>query len=345
VKSRSFIAVAAAVLVLFLGAGAVLAYDSSQDHTIAKGITVGDVNIGGLSDAQARARLAAAYRRKLDRPVVVRYHHRRFVLTPRAARITVSIDQSVQQALDRSRSDSIFVRVTRSVTGGEIHTNIDPQISYSNAAVSRLVARVTRTVNTPAHDASVSFSGVTVGQVTSTTGTAMRSSKLTAMITSALADPSRRRSMAVQVMRIRPKVTSAQIAAKFPTIITVDRSTFRLRLWKHLRLVKAYSIAVGMAGLETPAGLYHVQDKEVDPSWHVPNSAWAGSLAGKTIPPGPADPIKARWMGIFNGAGIHGTDELSSLGSAASHGCIRMAIPDVIELYDQTPVGTPVYIA
>ena len=50
-------------------------------------------------------------------------------------------------------------------------------------------------------------------------------------------------------------------------------------------------------------------------------------------------------MGIFNGAGIHGTDELGSLGTAASHGCIRMAIPDVIELYAQTPLGTPVYIA
>lgn len=77
----------------------------------------------------------------------------------------------------------------------------------------------------------------------------------------------------------------------------------------------------------------------------MPNSAWAGSLAGQTIPPGPQDPLKARWMGIFNGAGIHGTDVLSSLGSAASHGCIRMAIPDVIALYAQTPLGTPVYIA
>jgi lipoprotein-anchoring transpeptidase ErfK/SrfK len=77
----------------------------------------------------------------------------------------------------------------------------------------------------------------------------------------------------------------------------------------------------------------------------VPNSAWAGDLAGKSIPPGPDNPLKARWMGIFDGAGIHGTDETYSLGSAASHGCLRMAVPDVIELYDQVPVGTPIYIA
>jgi lipoprotein-anchoring transpeptidase ErfK/SrfK len=54
---------------------------------------------------------------------------------------------------------------------------------------------------------------------------------------------------------------------------------------------------------------------------------------------------RSRRIDPANSAGIHGTDELSSLGSAASHGCIRMAIPDAIELYDQTPVGTSVYIA
>jgi lipoprotein-anchoring transpeptidase ErfK/SrfK len=76
----------------------------------------------------------------------------------------------------------------------------------------------------------------------------------------------------------------------------------------------------------------------------VPNSAWAGSLAGQTIPPGPADPLKARWLGIFSGAGIHGTDETWSIGQAVSHGCVRMSIPDVIELYPRVPVGTPIYI-
>jgi lipoprotein-anchoring transpeptidase ErfK/SrfK len=102
---------------------------------------------------------------------------------------------------------------------------------------------------------------------------------------------------------------------------------------------------VGQQGLETPAGMYTVQDKQVDPSWHVPNSAWAGSLAGRVIPPGPDDPLKARWIGITGGAGIHGTEQVGSLGSAASHGCIRMAIPDVIALYDRVPYGSKIYVA
>jgi lipoprotein-anchoring transpeptidase ErfK/SrfK len=100
-----------------------------------------------------------------------------------------------------------------------------------------------------------------------------------------------------------------------------------------------------MAGLSTPAGQYRIQDKQVDPAWHVPNSAWAGSLAGQVIPGGaPNNPLKARWLGIANGVGIHGTAEDWSIGSRASHGCIRMHVADVKELFPRVPVGTPVLI-
>ena len=102
----------------------------------------------------------------------------------------------------------------------------------------------------------------------------------------------------------------------------------------------------GIPNLEFSAGLYNIQNKAVNPAWHVPNSDWAGDLAGKVIAgDDPSNPIKARWMGIYDGAGIHGTDAEGSIGTAASHGCIRMRIPEVIELYDEVPVGAPVYIA
>ena len=129
-------------------------------------------------------------------------------------------------------------------------------------------------------------------------------------------------------------------------MLVADRGSFQLHLYKDLELSKSYTVAVGALGFDTPAGLYHIQNKAVDPAWSVPNSDWAGDLAGTVVPGGvPENPLKARWMGIYDGAGIHGTDQTYSLGSAASHGCIRMAIPDVIELYDQVEVNTPIYIA
>jgi lipoprotein-anchoring transpeptidase ErfK/SrfK len=345
VRSRSFIAVAVILVVLLGGAGAVLAYDSSQKHTIAHGIKIGGVDVGGMSVTRAQEKVRAAYRARFERSVVLRYHGQRFVLSARAVHVRVDVAGSVQQALDRTRSDNLFVRTWRSLTGGRISASIDPDVRYSEGAVKRLVARVSRRLYVAPQNASISYTGDSIGAVPSRTGIAVRAHELTDAVNQALSDPSASRHLSVPVVRTPAKVTSAQLAAQYPAIITVDRSAFTLRLWKGLKMVHSYPIAVGQAGLETPAGLYHIQDKEVNPSWHVPNSAWAGSLAGQTIPPGPQDPIKARWMGIFDGAGIHGTEELSSLGSAASHGCIRMAIPDVEALYDQVSVGTPVYIA
>ena len=127
-----------------------------------------------------------------------------------------------------------------------------------------------------------------------------------------------------------------QLAKKYPAVLIVNRGAHKLQLWKNLKLKKTYGIAVGQVGLETPAGLYNIQNKAVNPAWHVPNSAWAGDLAGKVIPgDDPSNPIKARWMGIYDGVGVHGTSDDASIGSNASHGCIRMHVPDVEELYDE----------
>jgi lipoprotein-anchoring transpeptidase ErfK/SrfK len=106
-----------------------------------------------------------------------------------------------------------------------------------------------------------------------------------------------------------------------------------------------YQIAVGRAGLETAAGRYKIVEKIVNPPWHVPTSAWAGDLAGQTIAAGdPQNLLKARWLGFHDGQGIHGTDDVASLGSAALHGCIRMAVRDVKQLYELVPKGTPLFL-
>jgi lipoprotein-anchoring transpeptidase ErfK/SrfK len=128
-------------------------------------------------------------------------------------------------------------------------------------------------------------------------------------------------------------------------VLAVDREAKILRLYKHLKLAHKYRIAVGRAGLETAAGRYKIVEKIVNPPWHVPNSDWAGDLAGQTIPPGdPQNPLEARWMGFHDGQGIHGTADVDSLGTAASHGCIRMAVPDVKRLYREVKVGTPLFL-
>ena len=166
-----------------------------------------------------------------------------------------------------------------------------------------------------------------------------------AAIDAALANPVAPRRVHQKLVKVSPKVTYANLARVYNTVLTIDRPNFKLRLFKGLKFRKSYRIAVGMAGVETPPGRYAIQNKQVNPAWHVPNSAWAGSLAGQVIPGGaPNNPLKARWMGIANGVGIHGTAESWSIGTRASHGCIRMHVPDVVDLFPRVPVGAPVLI-
>jgi lipoprotein-anchoring transpeptidase ErfK/SrfK len=345
VSRRPLLIVIPILTLLVLGALGIYLYDNSQKNKIAKGVQVAGVDIGGLKPDQARAKLRSELVEPLAQPVVVKYKHKRFTLTPHRSHVAINVDEMVDQALQRSREGSIFTRTYRNLTGGKVKADLEPDISYSKVSVTHLVHRVAKRLNREAQDAKVTFTGDSVGEVKGHKGLSVRTNQLQQAVETAITTPNAAHTLRIPTQHTKPKVSTSELAKKYPTVITIDRGSFRLKLWKALKLQKTYPVAVGQAGLETPAGLYDINDKQVNPSWHVPNSAWAGDLAGQTIPPGPADPIKARWMGIYAGAGIHGTEDTGSLGSAASHGCIRMAIPDVIELYDKVPMGTPVYIA
>jgi lipoprotein-anchoring transpeptidase ErfK/SrfK len=345
VGSRRTIIGTVVAAVVLIGAVAAWAYDHGKRNTIAKGVRVGGVDVGGMGTDEARAQLEHELLSRLRRPVVATYDGRRVVLSARRAAVAVNVDAALDAALARSREGSIFSRLGRAVAGDEVDADVQPRVAYSSLAVEHFLAETGGHFDQAPRDASIDFSTTSLAPVAAQDGVTVDRRRLRRAVVHALTTADAPHRVAIYARTVKPQVTTAQLSAKYPIVITVDRSAFRLRLWKDLKLAKTYTIAVGRAGLETPAGVYTINDKQVNPSWHVPNSAWAGDLAGQVIPPGPADPIKARWMGIYAGAGIHGTDEVDSLGSAASHGCIRMAIPDVIDLYDRTPLGTTVYIA
>src|SRR5918992_2175073 len=313
---------------------------------IADGVTVNGVDVGGLTPAGAEAKLRASLLEPLSRPVSVRYKGRRFTLTSEQASVAVDIEGSVDRAMAASTDGSIFTRTWREVRGIRLDTEVEAKINYSEEAVRRIVDRVERRLEIEPRDAAVDLESGSVDPTPSRDGLDVRAAALRKSIRSELLDMGDTRIARVKTRVLEPKVTTGELAEKYPAILIVNRGAFKLSFYKNLKLVKTYGIAVGQVGLETPAGLYEIQNKAVNPAWSVPNSDWAGDLAGTVVPGGtPQNPLKARWMGIYDGAGIHGTDATGSIGTAASHGCIRMLIPDVIELYDQVPVGAPVYIA
>jgi lipoprotein-anchoring transpeptidase ErfK/SrfK len=126
-----------------------------------------------------------------------------------------------------------------------------------------------------------------------------------------------------------------------PAII-IERDRFRLTLWRPKRKI-AFPIAVGQSAYPTPSGNYEIITKQRNPTWFPPSSPWAAGLG--PVPPGVNNPLGTRWMGTSAPAiGIHGTPLSYSIGTRASHGCIRMYIGDAERLYDQIEIGTPVII-
>jgi lipoprotein-anchoring transpeptidase ErfK/SrfK len=343
---KVLIALVALITMGLLLAVGVWAYDDAQKDQIAPGIRVGGVDIGGRDADSARKIIKRQVVAPLQQPVVVSYDGKQYTLSPKQLRESADVDGMVQEAIDRSRQGNILDRVTRYARGGEVNANIEPKVAYNKGAVKSFVNQLADRIDQDTVDASVvpSDGGAKLQKKAGEAGLSVDEGATTNAIYAAARSPGRDQAIKPVVQQTKPDVTTKDLPHAYARYIVISRSTFTLRFFHHLKLVRSYPVAVGQQGLETPAGLYHAQDKQIDPSWHVPNSAWAGSLAGQVIPPGPADPLKARWIGIFNGAGIHGTDEVSSLGHAFSHGCVRMSIPDVEDLYDRVQVGDPIYI-
>jgi lipoprotein-anchoring transpeptidase ErfK/SrfK len=341
---KSQIAIVASVVLLLVGAAAAYAYDSSRDGTIADGVTIAGVDVGGMNEAEAKRAVRRRLLAPLRHALRVGYDGESWVLPGKKLKLHVELDRAVGDALEASRDGGFPGRLIRYVTGEEVEERVSADVAYSQPAVNHFVREIAGAVDREPRDATVEANGAELAVVPAEHGRKLRDNLLTRQLNAAVLNASADRTIAARTHSVAPEVTGEEVASEYPTYLTLERASYTLRLWKDLKLAKTYTVAVGQEGLETPEGLYHIQDKQVEPTWHVPESDWAGSLAGQSIPPGPSNPLKARWMGIYEGAGIHGTEETSSLGTAASHGCVRMAIPDVEELYDEVEVGTPIYI-
>ncbi len=119
-------------------------------------------------------------------------------------------------------------------------------------------------------------------------------------------------------------------------LIVVSLQDRKLALLEDGQVKKIYPVSVGRPTTPSPVGTFTIERRVVNPIY---------SHNGIVVEPGPANPVGTRWMGLsVRGYGIHGTNEPRSIGKAASHGCIRMARPDLEELYAQAHVGDTVVL-
>jgi lipoprotein-anchoring transpeptidase ErfK/SrfK len=299
--------------------------------TLPAGATIARVDVAGLDQAGAKAKVQATLAPVWERPITVRVGAADQQVTTAQLGFAIDYDGMVTQAFDTaSHHKPVHIKLRKTI---------------ASKALSAAIAKLGKPFYKAPRDARVKLGVRKIVRIHGRYGHGIVAEKLRQKLIDELRRPTPTRLVETAVHRLRPAVSVKQLARKYATYVSVDRGNFKLRLFKRLRLVKTYPIAVGQAGLETPPGLRHVLDKQVNPTWHVPNSPWAGSLAGQVIPPSdPRDPLKARLLDLGDGFAIHGTAEDWSIGTRASHGCIRMHVSDVIALYPRVPVGTPVLI-
>jgi hypothetical protein len=285
---------------------------------IAFGVTVGGVKVGGLMPNAAIPVVKRAFARPL---VLVVSPTRKIRLTPSAIDARPNVPKAIRRA-----------RVAR--PGATVPLDVD----VSRARVRTYLERLGRKFDRKPVDARLVLRGVKPKAVPSEEGRHLKR-LLNARAVRASLKTNARAPIRLAFDMLEPKVASVDLG----TAVVILRGANRLLYFVDGKFVRWFGVATGQASFPTPLGNYEIVIKQRNPWWYPPPSDWAADAS--PVPPGPGNPLGTRWMGISAPyVGIHGTPDSASIGYSASHGCIRMRIPDAEWLFRHVEVGTPVFI-
>jgi lipoprotein-anchoring transpeptidase ErfK/SrfK len=311
----------------------------AEEPRIRAGVTVSGVDVGTLTLAEAQARLEQTLGPLFAQDVVVTVARRSFTLKMSAIGFVFRADRTALRALRAGEA------APPAPDGSLPPASAVPSVAFERKPLWRFAKRTGDAVDVAPRDARLRIKLARMVKRKGRKGRKLELRPLVDSIKATVADPLAARALRPGRKIVVPDVRTKELRRLYPAVITIDRSSFRLRLFKRLRFAKSYGVAVGMPGYATPTGLFAIQSKQVNPTWTAPNSPWAGEMAGQQVAGGaPDNPLKARWMGVDGAVGIHGTGQPWSIGTRASHGCIRMTVPAVVDLFRRVSIGTPVLI-
>lgn len=333
-------------LLFLLGAvaAAALLYDRTHEGELLPGVVIGDIAAGGRS-----AKVIAGVLED-EVPTV---GATKLTIAAGDHSATLSLDElglrtNAAEAVARAEADAerlgVASRVWHRLFNKPVDETFPVQLTVERSAVRRAVAELAKEVKKEPVDAVIDTSSgmVTIqpaheGKALDVESTVNRVFEAAARV--ANGETRAGAQIVAPVRTLTPKV------AGFADVILVRVAENKLYHYENGNLVKDYLVATGSAKFPTPQGTYSVVLKRKNPTWVNPDPAgWGKSLPAR-IGPGPKNPLGTRAMNLdAPGIRIHGTSNVASLGHAASHGCIRMAMADIEELFDKVDQGTPVAI-
>jgi lipoprotein-anchoring transpeptidase ErfK/SrfK len=318
----------ALAVLLLLPAGAA----AQDDPVLPPGAGAAGIDLGGQTVSQAAATLDAAFSATLVQPIEFRVAGHRRSLDPATIGFAFDPLRSARRAYNAAVA-----------AGGPV--DVPLHVTYDGAKLAAFTVALDKASDVRPRNARLKMTIKRMKVRRARMGWSIDEKALALSLDPLLADPWALRVVRVERVRVHPKRNVIDLRRENRAVLTIDRSSFKLRYFKNLKFKRSYGVAVGAPGYETPTGRFSIHNKAVNPAWSAPDEPWAGAYRNEVVEGGSAEnPLKARWMGIVGGVGIHGTAAEYSIGTAASHGCIRMRVADVIDLYDRVPVGTAVLI-
>ena len=290
----------------------------SAPAPIAFGVTVGGVRVGGMTPYQARKAVQKAYAEPLQ---LVVDDANSLSLPPAGLGAKPNFDKAVRRA--------------RFARPGAI---VPLDVTVSQARVRGYVERLGNRVDRDARDARIVLQGIRPHAIEAQDGRYLKKLSMGRAIRTALATNSR------VPIRLRYEITKPEVrTVKLDEAIVIERGSNKLLYFDNAKYSRSFGVATGQSAYPTPLGDYEIVTMQRNPWWYPPPSPWAQS--SDPVPPGPGNPLGTRWMGLSAPyVGIHGTPDAASIGYSASHGCIRMRIPDAEWLFQHVKIGTPVFI-
>jgi lipoprotein-anchoring transpeptidase ErfK/SrfK len=334
--------VAVATALAFMAGGVAFAgyrYDRSRADQLLPGVRIAGINVGGMTRAGAQRALQPAVRAIVDRPIEVTAGSRTWTATAGALGTSVDVAGALDRAFDASSSYSWPGRILHRLLGHPVGVRIALRVSHDRAPAAAFVASIAGEMAVAPRDASLDVVGGKVRAVRSSDGQALSRKASTRALAGAVASGAS--SVSLVVRTVHPAVTEDSLGQT----IVVSISQNRLSLYDGVRPSRTYPVATGQPLYPTPTGHFKIITKEVDPTWHNPARDTWGKDEPAEIGPGAGNPLGTRAMALSApGILIHGTYDDTSIGHHASHGCIRMHIPDSEVLFSLVDVGTPVFI-
>ncbi len=317
---RRMTGVVGAIAVAGLAPAAAVAQDPAEPAplapgVIAAGVSIAGVPVSGLTEGAAIQAVNAQHVVPRRRPLALTFRGRRLVVHPVKVGYRANVAYAVKVALIYGR--------TKEVPAEGVVVPLKQKVNRARLGAT-LRQRAARHDLRP-RDAALSLRKVTPVVRKPRIGIAIDIRRSVRIVEAAIIRRDRPR-YALASRRIRPAVTSVG------GVVVIDRARFRLTFWKAGKRT-TFPVAVGQYAYPTPAGNFRVIQKQKNPTWFPPNSPWAAGLG--PVPPGVSNPLGTRWIGTSAPAiGMHGTPQSYSIGSRASHGCIRMYIRDAERLYE-----------